>query len=476
MAGTFLLGQQKERPGTYFRTEAVGITAVGAINGVCAAIFSSNWGEADKVVELTVDQINSLDELYGTGAAFLREIFIGGAQMIRAYRVNNTDSATAATVTLKNTADTPADALKISARHVGNRTFDVTIRPNLLDSSIHQLIFSEGDNIFETVEFESGGDEAAKIVEALSNNKNFIGQKMGTGGTLGLITQAKTMTDGVDPVTSIEGYTKATEALDRFNWNALVCDRDTDNFRQLMIQYAKTCYEGGRLGIAVLAGLSTPTESLADRLQLAKSINSPLVVFLLNGWKGLDGTIYDGYMGAARLAGMIAGCETNTSLAHLVIDNATELIEPLTNAELIRAINSGCVALCLNDDDQVIIDSAITTLITPDSNHDDGWKKIRRVKCRFELMSRVNRTCDKYVARLNNDSNGRSTILAAMQGIINEMIGEGKLFVGSRAELDSRYTPAGDSAWFVLEIDDIDSLEKLYLTYRFSYARRLASD
>ncbi len=475
MAGTFLLGQQKERPGTYFRTEAVGVTAVGAINGVCAAIFSSNWGTADKVVELTADQINELDSLYGSGAEFLREIFIGGAQMIRAYRVNNTDNAQVSSVTLKNTADTPADALKISARHVGNRTFDVTIRPNLLDNTIYQLIFSEGNNTFETVEFISGGDEAAKIVAALADNKNFIGQKLGTGGTIGTFTQAKTMTDGTDPATDIQGYTKATEALDRFNWNALVCDKDAEGdnaFRQLMIQYAKTCYEGGRLGIAVLAG--TKDETLETRLNMAKAINSPLVVYLLNGWRGLDGTVYDGHLGAARLAGMIAGCETNTSLAHLVIDNASELLEPLTNAELIRAINSGCVALCLNDDDQVIIDSAITTLITPDSNHDDGWKKIRRVKCRFELMSRVNRTCDKYVARLNNDSNGRSTILAAMQGIINEMIGEGKLFVGSRAELDSRYKPVGDSAWFVLEIDDIDSLEKLYLTYRFSYAQRLS--
>ena len=471
MAGTFLLGQQKERPGTYFRTEAVGVTAVGAINGICAAIFSSNWGESDKVVELTADQINDLDELYGTGAAFLREIFIGGAQMIRAYRVNNDSEATPSKVVLNLAQATERSAVEISTRYVTDRTFDVSIRASLLDSTIRQLMFSEGTEIFEIVEFEAGDNESEKLVAALAKSKNFIGRKL-HDGIIESLTQAKTMTAGTNPTTTIAGYTKATEALDRFNWNALVCDNDTNNFRQLMIQYAKTCYEGGRLGIAVLAGKSN--ETLETRMQTAKAANSPLVVFLLNGWKGLDGTVYDGYMGAARLAGMIAGCETNTSLAHLALDNAIELLEPLTNAQLIRAINSGCVALCLNDDDQVILDSAITTLITPDSNHDDGWKKIRRVKCRFELMSRVNRTCDKYVARLNNDSNGRSTILAAMQGIINEMIGEGKLFVGSRAELDSRYTPAGDSAWFVLEIDDIDSLEKLYLTYRFSYAQRLS--
>ena len=128
----------------------------------------------------------------------------------------------------------------------------------------------------------------------------------------------------------------------------------------------------------------------------------------------------------------------------------------------------------LNDDDQIWIDNAITTFTTLDNEHDQGWEKVRRTKCRFELMTRVNRTCEKLVGRLNNDENGRATIITAMNSIINEMIGEGKLFSGSYAHEDPRYTPEGDRAWFVLDIDDIDSMEKLYLTYRFSYGRRLA--
>ena len=85
-------------------------------------------------------------------------------------------------------------------------------------------------------------------------------------------------------------------------------------------------------------------------------------------------------------------------------------------------------------------------------------------------MTRINRTCDRLIGRLNNDTNGRATLITAMQSIINEMIAEGKLFFGSYVAEDTRYKPAGDKAYFVLYIGDIDSIEKIYLDFNFSYA------
>ena len=137
---------------------------------------------------------------------------------------------------------------------------------------------------------------------------------------------------------------------------------------------------------------------------------------------------------------------------------------------MIQAEQSGCLVLSPNEDGQVWVDNAINTLVTLGNDQDEGWKKIRRTKCRFELMSRVNRTCDKLIGRLNNDANGRATVLTAMTTIIREMIAERKLFEGSYAEEDSRYVAAGDKAYFILHIGDIDSLEKILITYEFSYA------
>ena len=209
-------------------------------------------------------------------------------------------------------------------------------------------------------------------------------------------------------------------------------------------------------------------------MSTAKSINDEKVVYVLNGWIGNDGTVYEGYPAAARIGGMIAGSESNTSVAHLVIQNALELIEPLTNGEIIKAEESGCLVVSLNEDDQVILDNAINTLITPGNNMDEGWKKIRRTKTRFELIYRVNRTCERLIGRLTNNTNGRATILAAMQGIINEMIGENKLFAGSYAAEDEVHRPEGDKAYFVLYISDIDSMEKIFINYNFTYGNRFA--
>ena len=34
---------------------------------------------------------------------------------------------------------------------------------------------------------------------------------------------------------------------------------------------------------------------------------------------------------------------------------------------------------------------------------------------------------------------------------------------------DDDNPPEGDSAWFVIAVDDIDSIEKVYLLYRFRF-------
>ena len=50
------------------------------------------------------------------------------------------------------------------------------------------------------------------------------------------------------------------------------------------------------------------------------------------------------------------------------------------------------------------------------------------------------------------------------------MKNEKKLLDGYTVELDEANPPQGDSAWFVIQADDIDSLEKAYFIYGFRYS------
>ncbi|MBR4382051.1 MAG: phage tail sheath subtilisin-like domain-containing protein, partial [Selenomonadaceae bacterium] len=208
-------------------------------------------------------------------------------------------------------------------------------------------------------------------------------------------------------------YERGTNILERFRWNCIVADSDDSAVNAIITAFVRQSYETGHLGFACIAGKSSQT--LDARMSYATICNDEKIIFVLNGWTATDGTIYDGWRAAIRIGGMIASVETNASLTHDVISNAMTLIEPLTNGKVIRAEQRGCLVLSLNDSDQIWIDNAINTLVSPDANADEGWKKIRRTKTRFEVMERINSTCDKLIGNINNDTLGRGTVVAAMQ-------------------------------------------------------------
>ena len=83
---------------------------------------------------------------------------------------------------------------------------------------------------------------------------------------------------------------------------------------------------------------------------------------------------------------------------------------------------------------------------------------------RDQQPSRAMRQYAKLVERLSP----RSDIL---QGLLRAMTAEGKLLAGASVYEDPDVPPAGDSAGFVIEANDVDALEKVYFTYRFSFAQ-----
>ena len=120
-------------------------------------------------------------------------------------------------------------------------------------------------------------------------------------------------------------------------------------------------------------------------------------------------------------------------------------------------------------DDKVWVDSGINTLIHPAENKDAGWKKIRRVKTRYELLYRCNAQADALVGKVDNDVNGRATIIGKLQKICNDMVQEGKLVQATVAE-DTTYTADTDNCYFVIDVIDKDSAEHIYLFYKFRFS------
>ena len=91
MAQIWQLGVQQVRPGTYFRVSSGDVTTVGAVNGIVAVLFQSNWGEFNKVINVDQSQLNNLTEMFGegVGTTTIREALLGGATMVKAVRVGS---------------------------------------------------------------------------------------------------------------------------------------------------------------------------------------------------------------------------------------------------------------------------------------------------------------------------------------------------------------------------------------------------
>jgi len=479
---TFQVGEQKIRPGVYIRITNIGEPEQAIVpQGTVAALFKSSWGPLG--THTILESISAIAENYGANKETtdtvdtIMEAFKGGCSSVVAYRLGT--GGTAASLILKDTNTSPANAVTITAKYAGTRgnDFGVILRDSLTDATKRELLLYEGVTLKQTITFTKGatGDgEPQALVNAVnaSNSPYITASKIADGNkTLAAVSTATKLAGGANPTVASGDYTTALSKIETIDWNVLVTDtEDTANHAAIKAYIDRVRNEGKR--VIGVVGEKTSVE-FATRLSNAASFNDPAIVYVANGFKGSDNVIREGYKSAARIAGMIAAADITDSLTHSIVANATEVVGGLTNAQVEQAIQSGALVFTMNANKQVQIEYGITTFVTPTADMDAGWKKIRRVRTRDSLMERIASTWDPLIGKINNSPDGRATLIAAAQGIINQMVAEGALLQGTIFE-DPNNPPVGDSAWFVVQVDDLDSAEKVYIAFQFRFSPDLA--
>lgn len=465
MAGTFILGEQKIRPGSYFNIKKKGTNAAASVvNGVTAVIFRADFGPLSEAVELSAE--DGYKDTFGTGLTTdaMQEAISGGAKTIIACRVGN--GGTQATIDLNDSEG--EKAVTLTSKYPGAKEFTSTVREKLTDSTKKECIIYTGTTEFEKVEFSAGTGEAAALVTAFGSSKNFKAQlATGKGEAIMLNVSQSIFQKGTNPTVTNEDYSNAFAQVEAYEFNTICVDTEDSTVHLLLASFINRIFDTGSLAQAVVA--EKYTVDLETRQAHAAAFNDNKMHYVLNAHINEQGTEIDGYQTAARIAGLIGASASNYSLTHTVINGFTEILERLTNTQIIAAEKKGCIVFSYNSQKQVWIDSAINTLITPADNQDDGWKKIRRTKTRFELIRRVNVTTDALVGKVDNDTNGRSTIISQVQQVGDDMISESKL-VSCKVTESSVYTADGDSAWFDIDVVDKDSMEHIYLSFIFQFS------
>ncbi len=473
---TFQVGEQKVQPGVFVRVTGSGeVTEVALAQGIVAALFRSSWGPLGTPVYLSnKEEVTTTFGSAGT-VTVPQEAFLGGCNQVLGYRLGS--GGEKASITLSDTtADNPVEAVRITALHAGVRgnDFTLTLRDSLTNGEERELLVFEGVTLRQTIAFAKGGQEAQALVTAVENSASLwlTATLLAEGnGILAPVTQMA-LAGGKDPEVTGESYSSGLSALEALDWNVLCLDTN-DNVTHMVGQtYIDRVREDGK---RVCVVLGEPTDvALNTRLSDAASFNDPAVIYVANGFKGGDNVQREGYLAAARVAGMVASADITDSLTHAVVKNAVEVTGALTNAQKRQATQSGALVFSMNARNQVQIEYGITTFITPTADFDAGWKKIRRMRTRDELINRIVYAWDPVIGTINNDSEGRATLVASAQQIMDKMVAEKALRQGSIFGEDPSHPAQGDSAWFVAQVYDNDSAEHVYIAFAFQFAEAMA--
>lgn len=469
MAIFFNDGEVKIRPGVYQRHTNSGFNApVSSQDGYCAIPVQATWGPLGKVVRNIVP--NDLIKTYGSGTygagytvPAAAAMFEGGASVVYTYRMGTGGAKASKEIT---------SGLTATAKYPGTMAVSVAVQEKLGDSTMKKFQVYVGTSMVEQFVFAADGTaEGANLIAAAADSKYV--DVTGEAATVPVLAVASGALDGgANPTVTNEDYSKAFAAFEPYWYNTIALDvDDTDMSLSLLLStYLANSYKLGKMGVAVV-GEKTTVE-FETRCAHAKAFNDCKVVYLGGGW--ISGTeVKDGVMAICYTAGLIAATPSNQGIVHTVINGATELCESLTNAQLEDAILSGMLMVSMSNDGSIWYDSGINTLVTPDeATQDLGWKKIRRVKVRFEMIDRLDRTLAPKVGRVPAGTDGIADIIQAGQRVLDTMANnEGKLQPGALFIEDTGNPATGDSAWFIIQADDNDSLEKIYLHFQFRYSQ-----
>lgn len=473
MGQSYYVGEKKIRPGTYQRYEKQGANApAGAVEHAVAIPVQASWGPVGEVTEHRT--VSSVKKTYGTAGTVNAAIALleAGAPKVYVIRLNKATGNTSGTEATKATYTIQtdgADVVFVTAKYPGKKTIKVQTRVKTEGAS-KELIVYDGSTKVETFAFNTGADadEVANLIAAVADSA-YISVSKAEGGTATVVPviAATELTGGEDPAITTESYSEAFNSLEAYRITHAALDCTTAAVQALAKTWVERVFEEG-CRIQLILGGKNKDATFTSKTAASSSFNSMQVIYSGIWGYDADGAIVDDYLMAAYVAGRIASIPSNQTIVHKNIPGIATIV-PHTNSEYESAILSGLLLASYSPTGEVWFDSGINTLITLGENQDEGWKKIRRVTTRFEQHRRIDDALSPLVGNVNCDDDGVALAVQVGQGVLNAMIAEGKLKEGATFYEDTENPREADSAWFIDDAVDNDSLEKIYTAHRHRF-------
>lgn len=397
-------------------------------------------GAADFLTTETYKELAALTQ-GGEDVAFEVTVSKDGAKEVYSATVAYPASAAAG-----RAASGSTNTLTAVAKYGGSRgnQLTVTVDANPL-GGYDVLIHLAGDKV---VEYE--GLKTVEELIALDNpyitfsGEGDLGEAAGT-----------TLTGGTDEAATNMDITDFIDAWESVKFNTVCFPFDGEeakNVKQAALTKIKYMRDSMGKGVQVVMP-NAPGMDYEGVINVTNSVS-------------LDGDDLTTEEACAWVAGATAGASNTESLTYNQYAGATAVVNPKSNEEAIAAINAGEFFFSVNENDEVVVEYDINSLVTFKDKKDKSYRKNRviRVYDTFQEAVQLNFPPNKF----DNEEEGWNIMEGIGKTILRQFDDSGAITNVSYDEdfLVDREASVDDETYFNVGLQAVDSAEKLYFTVK----------
>lgn len=397
-------------------------------------------GAADFLTTETYKELAALTQ-GGEDVAFEVTVSKDGTEEVYSATVAYPASAAAG-----RAASGSTNTLTAVAKYGGSRgnQLTVTVDANPL-GGYDVLIHLAGDKV---VEYE--GLKTVEELIALDNpyitfsGEGDLGEAAGT-----------TLTGGTDEAATNMDITDFIDAWESVKFNTVCFPFDGEeakNVKQAALTKIKYMRDSMGKGVQVVMP-NAPGMDYEGVINVTNSVS-------------LDGDDLTTEEACAWVAGATAGASNAESLTYNQYAGATAVVNPKSNEEAIAAINAGEFFFSVNENDEVVVEYDINSLVTFKDKKDKSYRKNRviRVYDTFQEAVQLNFPPNKF----DNEEEGWNIMEGIGKTILRQFDDSGAITNVSYDEdfLVDREASVDDETYFNVGLQAVDSAEKLYFTVK----------
>lgn len=438
--GNFDINQAKVRPGSYMNFQAKQkIKQSTASRGICVIpLIGYDWGPNEQFLTLTNDTPDAEIAKLGRSIysdndlARLVRLAFDNAVKVHVYFISGGTQASKTEGNLTITAlygGSRGNAITVTSTANVDGGFDVSV---YLDGELMetfggcQTVKDLAENTSEYVVFSGEGELSAFAGVVLENGKD------------GEVAN-KAVTDFYDKVEKIRCNTVLIPVSDESLTNAAASKvKYLRNKVGKTVQFVFANFEGDDIGI----------------------------INVVNSFRKYD-TDLSVVHAAAWVAGATASADKVTSNTYKVVNDATAVVGEMSGEEAEAAILAGKFFFSASDDtDEVIVEYDINSLVHPSKKQDESYKKNRVIRVFDSFTDDLKATIKPN--QFDNSPKGWAKMLQLGKLLLKRYSddegGEGAI---TNVDLDNDFVidqsrSVGDSTYFNVGLQPVDSAEKLY--------------